>query len=147
MVVCPPTHIENHLLGYYPFFGFAGADVIADRVYLSCKLGLEKHLIDFFGDAGLEYEDSEVSADPQAVPSVNNGHAPGEAEIVSERLPEAVPGEGGMTWTEEAETMLKKVPFFVRKKVRKNTETFALENGASCVTADVFRQAKESLGG
>lgn len=47
MVVSPPTHIENHLLGYYPFFGFDGADVIADRVYLSCKLGLEKHLIDF----------------------------------------------------------------------------------------------------
>jgi len=61
MVVSPPTHIENHLLGYYPFFGFEGADVIADRVYLSCKLGLEKHLIDFFGDAGLEYEDADAA--------------------------------------------------------------------------------------
>jgi len=52
-----------------------------------------------------------------------------------------------MSWTDEAENMLKKVPFFVRKKVRKNTETFARQQGESCITADVFRQAKESLGG
>jgi light-independent protochlorophyllide reductase subunit B len=52
-----------------------------------------------------------------------------------------------MTWTDEAETMLKKVPFFVRKKVRKNTENFAEENGESTVSVEVFRRAKESLGG
>jgi light-independent protochlorophyllide reductase subunit B len=43
--------------------------------------------------------------------------------------------------------MLKKVPFFVRKKVRKNTETFARSIGQSSVTVEVFRKAKESLGG
>ena len=55
--------------------------------------------------------------------------------------------DGEMKWSDEAETMLKKVPFFVRKKVRKNTETFARDNGASMVSIEVFRQAKESLGG
>jgi len=144
MVISPPTHIENHLLGYYPFFGFDGADVMADRVYVSCKLGLEKHLIDFFGDAGLEYEDSS-SGSPVATGS-SNGHESGIAAI------DAVSGQqttdpDGMSWTDEAENMLKKVPFFVRKKVRKNTETFARQKGEACVTADVFRQAKESLGG
>jgi len=144
MVISPPTHIENHLLGYYPFFGFDGADVMADRVYVSCKLGLEKHLIDFFGDAGLEYEDYS-SGSPVATGS-SNGHESGIAAI------DAVSGQqttdpDGMSWTDEAENMLKKVPFFVRKKVRKNTETFARQKGEACVTADVFRQAKESLGG
>ena len=146
MVVCPPTHIENHLLGYYPFFGFDGADVIADRVYLSCKLGLEKHLIDFFGDAGLEYEEHEASAPSEesvAASSGNNGHF--SPEIAADVV--AIADDGEMKWSDEAETMLKKVPFFVRKKVRKNTETFARDNGASMVSIEVFRQAKESLGG
>ncbi|MDT9545863.1 MAG: ferredoxin:protochlorophyllide reductase (ATP-dependent) subunit B [Chlorobium sp.] len=136
MVVSPPTHIENHLLGYYPFFGFDGADVIADRVYLSCKLGLEKHLIDFFGDAGLEYEDGDAAVDASV--ASGNGHPPAGA---------STEGEGGMVWTGEAETMLKKVPFFVRKKVKKNTETFAMDQGEGEVTVEVFRRAKDSLGG
>ena len=146
MVVCPPTHIENHLLGYYPFFGFAGADVIADRVYLSCKLGLEKHLIDFFGDAGLEYEESVSSEELQAAPSDS------QREVVKTGTPvlseaTALPEDGEMKWSDDAETMLKKVPFFVRKKVRKNTETFARSIDESVVTVEVFRKAKESLGG
>jgi len=52
-----------------------------------------------------------------------------------------------MVWTGDAETMLKKVPFFVRKKVRKNTENFAQESGELEVTVEVFRKAKDSLGG
>jgi len=143
MVVCPPTHIENHLLGYYPFFGFAGADVIADRVYLSCKLGLEKHLIDFFGDAGLEYEDGASSEEGDVAPSDSNEHA---SETVASEVT-ALADDGEMKWSDEAETMLKKVPFFVRKKVRKNTDTFARSIGEPVVTVDVFRKAKESLGG
>ncbi len=146
MVICPPTHIENHLLGYYPFFGFDGADVIADRVYLSCKLGLEKHLIDFFGDAGLEYEDEAASS--EGAPHASNGHHSNAAGSSAPSSPAQAATEGdGMSWSDEAENMLKKVPFFVRKKVRKNTENFAREQGEASVTADVFRQAKESLGG
>ncbi|MEI6846685.1 MAG: ferredoxin:protochlorophyllide reductase (ATP-dependent) subunit B [Chlorobiaceae bacterium] len=144
MVISPPTHIENHLLGYYPFFGFDGSDVIADRVYLSCKLGLEKHLIDFFGDAGLEYEEPEASTEPQAASASSNASVTRDVVAIDSAV---IPGDGSMTWTEEAENMLKKVPFFVRKKVRKNTETFALESGALEVSVEVFRQAKESLGG
>ncbi|NTV20121.1 MAG: ferredoxin:protochlorophyllide reductase (ATP-dependent) subunit B [Chlorobium limicola] len=146
MVICPPTHIENHLLGYYPFFGFDGADVIADRVYLSCKLGLEKHLIDFFGDAGLEYEDE--ASPSESAPHASNGHEDVAGGSTAQSVPSHAATEGdGMSWTDEAENMLKKVPFFVRKKVRKNTENFAREQGETTVTADVFRQAKESLGG
>ncbi|NTW83066.1 MAG: ferredoxin:protochlorophyllide reductase (ATP-dependent) subunit B [Chlorobiaceae bacterium] len=145
MVISPPTHIENHLLGYYPFFGFDGADIMADRVYLSCKLGLEKHLIDFFGDAGLEYEEEAGGHSVMAV-SIN-GDDNGFEENGSEAAPTVATVTDGMRWTDEAENMLKKVPFFVRKKVRKNTENFALEQGENCITAEVFRKAKEHLGG
>jgi light-independent protochlorophyllide reductase subunit B len=55
--------------------------------------------------------------------------------------------DGEMKWTDDAEAMLKKVPFFVRKKVRKNTENFARGIGEPVITLEVFRKAKESLGG
>ncbi len=144
MVISTPTHIENHLIGYYPVLGFEGADVLADRVYTSCKLGLEKHLIDFFGDAGLEYEEDEDAAGA-------NGHAATTVSSGERTAGEMQPGTehdaDGMPWSADAEKMLKKVPFFVRKKVRKNTENFARENGETTITVEVFKKAKEALGG
>jgi light-independent protochlorophyllide reductase subunit B len=144
MVIAPPTHIENHLLGYYPMLGFDGADVIADRVYTSTKLGMEKHLIDMFGDAGLEYTEGPAQREgttPQQVPP----SAP--APVAP---PQAAPAGGSaaaIAWTPEAEAMLKKVPFFVRGKARKNTEKFAKEQGYHTITGEIFREAKEAIGG
>ena len=43
--------------------------------------------------------------------------------------------------------MLKKIPFFVRGRVQKNTEKFASERGESTITVDVLQAAKEALGG
>jgi light-independent protochlorophyllide reductase subunit B len=144
LVIAPPTHIENHLLGYYPMLGFDGADVIADRVYTTTKLGLEKHLIDMFGDAGLEYEEQAG----QSSQSSQNGQ---QAAPETAALPQAAASEsttpGQISWTPEAEAMLKKIPFFVRGRVRRNTEKFAAEQGYSSVTAEVLRAAKEALGG
>ncbi len=135
MVIAPPTHIENHLLGYTPMLGFAGADYLADTVYTTTKLGLEKHLIDMFGDAGLDYEQ-----EPAAAPT--NGHAASSPEPETERTP-----DDGILWAAEAEAMLGKVPFFVRGRVRKNTEQFAAEHGHGTVTMDVLQAAREALGG
>jgi light-independent protochlorophyllide reductase subunit B len=139
LVIAPPTHIENHLLGYYPMLGFDGADVLADRVYTTTKLGLEKHLIDMFGDAGLEYttETPPATPPPAAPTSAGNGT----------EQPAAAAPTGAPTWTAEAEATLKKIPFFVRGRVRRNTEQFASEHGYSTITADVLREAKEALGG
>lgn len=145
MVISTPTHIENHLLGYYPFFGFDGADVMADRVYTSAKLGLEKHLIDFFGGAGLEYEEEELQAAASVMP--DNGTVASSAAAPSEAAVATATVTGDVSWTAEAEKMLGKVPFFVRKKVRKNTNNYACEIGEQVITAEVFRKAKEHLGG
>jgi light-independent protochlorophyllide reductase subunit B len=126
MVIAPPTHIENHLLSHTPILGFAGADYLADKVYTSTKLGLEKHLIDMFGDAGLEYEDGSP-AEPDNHQPVSTIH--------------------DLTWHADAEKMLKRVPFFVRGRVRRNTEQFATDNGYATVTADVLQEAREAIGG
>ncbi len=144
MVIAPPTHIENHLLGYYPFLGFEGADVIADRVYTTTKLGLEKHLIDLFGDAGLEYEHQVTSSHHDDTPGTDAVH---EADTAARSLPDAGGTPGELVWTPEAQAMLKKVPFFVRRRAQRNTEKFALERGYTIITPDVLRAAKEEVGG
>ncbi len=135
MVIAPPTHIENHLLGYYPMLGFDGADVIADRVYTTSKLGLEKHLIDMFGDAGLE-----ATSEPAAP---TNAREP----ALQDAPPETSDEHPAMAWTPAAEATLKKVPFFVRGRARRNTEKYARDQGYTTITDDVFREAKEALGG
>jgi light-independent protochlorophyllide reductase subunit B len=148
MVIAPPTHIENHLLGYYPMLGFAGADVIADRVYTTTKMGLEKHLIDMFGDAGLEYEDGQPVATEEQQPATSgNGQQPVAAAPQPVAETPAAAADGPPTWTPDAEATLKKIPFFVRGKVRKNTERYAIDHGHRVITADILREAKEALGG
>ncbi len=155
MVIAPPTHIENHLLSYQPFLGFDGADVIADEVYTTCTLGMEKHLIDLFGDAGLD-EPSETASAPVAAVEAH-------AEPVAVASPEPLVAQqvnGGATaavaplaadakvsWDQSAEAMLKKVPFFVRNRVRSNVEKYAREHGHALVTAEVLVAAKEHIGG
>ncbi len=142
MVIAPPTHIENHLLGYTPMLGFDGADYLADTVYTTTKLGLEKHLIDMFGDAGLEYE---KNGHPQAEAAHTNGNGNGSHDAVPQTPVTAAAAT--LQWTDDAEAMLGKVPFFVRKRVRKNTEKFAQDNNHPTVTLDVLQAAREALGG
>lgn len=51
-----------------------------------------------------------------------------------------------VTWTADGEAMLKKIPFFVRSKVRANVEKYARERGIATITGDVLLAAKEHLG-
>jgi light-independent protochlorophyllide reductase subunit B len=147
MVVAPPTHIENHLLAYRPFLGFDGADVIADEVYTTCTLGMEKHLIDMFGDAGLEEGQGDRGTGRQgdALRQAQGASEPAQGAELVEAPPLPSPS-AQPTWSPEAEAMLKKVPFFVRGRVRTNVEKYATEHGIALISADVLLTAKEQLG-
>ncbi len=162
MVISPPTHIENHLLAYRPFLGFDGADVIADEVYTTCTLGMEKHLIDLFGDAGLDLPEKteRVSvAEPAPVaPPVESSkpldESPVAVAVASTPAPTQTstaavtpaPAPVDPVWAADAEAMLKKVPFFVRGRVRGNVEKYARQRGYAVITAEVLLAAKEELG-
>jgi light-independent protochlorophyllide reductase subunit B len=147
MVIAPPTHIENHLLAYRPFFGFDGADVLADEVYTTATLGMEQHLIDLFGDAGLEYEQPEAAA-AEAVVGVAANRSAAEAATESESGSDLVSfNPDQVVWAADAQAMLKKIPFFVRGRVQHKVERYAAERGHATVTADVLIAAKESFGG
>jgi len=164
MVIAPPTHIENHLLSYSPMLGFDGADFIADKVYTTATLGMEKHLIDMFGDAGLDYTDAHRTATTPEVLYVSPEPLSTVAPLDPELSHHGANGTNGspqpvqsphsepisptkLTWSTTAEDMLQKVPFFVRGRVRKNTEKFAVANGHHTITVDVLQAAKEALGG
>ena len=45
-------------------------------------------------------------------------------------------------WAGEAEKELKKIPFFVRGKARRNTERFASERGIATITVETLYDAK-----
>jgi light-independent protochlorophyllide reductase subunit B len=46
------------------------------------------------------------------------------------------------TWAPEAEKELRKIPFFVRGKARRNTEKFAQEQGVPVITIETLYDAK-----
>ena len=45
-------------------------------------------------------------------------------------------------WAADAEKELRKIPFFVRGKARRNTERFANENGLATITIETLYDAK-----
>ena len=47
-----------------------------------------------------------------------------------------------MIWLADAEKELRKVPFFVRGKARRNTERFASEKGLAAISVDTLYEAK-----
>jgi light-independent protochlorophyllide reductase subunit B len=49
-------------------------------------------------------------------------------------------------WAPDAERELGKVPFFVRGKVRRNTERFAAERGIATVLLETLYDAKAHYG-
>jgi light-independent protochlorophyllide reductase subunit B len=61
-------------------------------------------------------------------------------EATSEAPGAVVLTESG--WAPEAEKELKKIPFFVRGKARRNTESFARERGIASITVETMYEAK-----
>ena len=57
--------------------------------------------------------------------------------------PEQVRGDGDNSlWTAEAERELKKIPFFVRGKAKRNTESYASEQGRPAIDLETLYDAK-----
>ena len=48
----------------------------------------------------------------------------------------------GLHWSASGEAELSRIPFFVRGKVRRNTEAYARDRGVSTITEEVLYDAK-----
>jgi light-independent protochlorophyllide reductase subunit B len=54
----------------------------------------------------------------------------------------ATPAAASMSWTPDGEQELKKIPFFVRGKAKRNTERYALDHGIALITVETLYDAK-----
>ncbi|EKU97227.1 ferredoxin protochlorophyllide reductase subunit B [Leptolyngbya sp. PCC 7375] len=116
-VIAAPIHVQNFPVGYRPFLGYEGANQLVDLIYNSFTLGMEDHLLEIFG-----------------------GHDT--KEVITHTLS----ADADLNWTTDGLTELKRVPGFVRGKVKRNTEKFAREQGYTEITAEVIYAAKEAVG-
>ena len=56
------------------------------------------------------------------------------------------PAVGVPAWSEEAERELKKIPFFVRGKARRNTENYAVKHSLPEISLATLYDAKAHYG-
>jgi light-independent protochlorophyllide reductase subunit B len=171
-VISAPVHVQDFPARYSPVMGFEGANVLFDTLIHPLVMGLEEHLLtmfrqDFeFHDAAGPSHHGHFA--PAPAPAAEGGSAPApaapprdiwgqkkEAPAAAEggaapRAPaegEAVPpapaaGGGGIVWLDAAERELKKIPFFVRGKARRNTEAYAAARGLSEIGIETLYEAK-----
>jgi light-independent protochlorophyllide reductase subunit B len=111
-------------------------------------MGLEEHLIGMFRHdfEFVEGHRSHLSHGAPAAPSPRGASTTGDAssgESPAMAVAIAEPPAGSEpVWTAEGEAELNKIPFFVRGKVRRNTETFARDRGLACIDAEALYDAK-----
>jgi light-independent protochlorophyllide reductase subunit B len=85
-------------------------------------------------ESGVASVSTAVAAARPAVASATPASAPAGA---------SAPGVAGEpVWTADGEAELHKIPFFVRGKVRRNTETFARERGIGQISSETLYDAK-----
>jgi len=143
-VISAPVHVQDFPARHSPQMGFEGANVIFDTWVHPLVMGLEEHLLTMFRE-DFEFSD-EAGASHHAAHSPRKAPAAA-ADTVSEAPVADIPApamaeEGGTLWTAEAERELKKIPFFVRGKARRNTENFAAAEGRRQIDLETLYDAK-----
>ncbi len=138
-VISAPAHIQDFPARYAPQMGFEGANVIFDTWVHPLMMGLEEHLITMFRE---DFEFHEGAA-PSHLGGMATRPALTAAVVPEEAAAEETPAT---TWAMEAEQELKKIPFFVRGKARRNTERFAQERGITTITVETLYDAKAHFG-
>ena len=169
-VISAPVHVQDFPARRSPQMGEEGANVLFDTWVHPLMMGLEEHLLHMFRD-DFEFNESSapshlgsaaarpeaaaamaapVAAAPdadapvadapeadQALTAPSTAAQPASAPIVVPAGP-----AGPAPWTPDAENELKKIPFFVRGKARRNTEAYAGQRGLTRITVETLYDAK-----
>jgi len=161
-VISAPVHVQDFPARYAPQMGFEGANVLFDTWVHPLMMGLEEHLLGMFRE-DFEFHEgaapshlgrhsptpvsasvAEIAPQLHDAPRLMPMHQPQTARQAG-ATPTPVSG-GPASWIHEAELELKKIPFFVRGKARRNTERYALEKGLSTITVETLYDAKAHFG-
>ena len=171
-VISAPMHVQDFPARHAPQMGFEGANVMFDAWVHPLMMGLEEHLLNMFrGDFEFHdgaapshlgtaarrpeaaeqplHDDGDVALAELAVPAVSAASAASAVTVATAPaasaarivMPTAAP-VGPAPWTADAEKELKKIPFFVRGKARRNTEAYAGQRGLTQITVETLYDAK-----
>ncbi len=149
-VISAPVHVQDFPARFSPVMGFEGANVLFDSWVHPLVMGLEEHLLTMFREDP-EFHDeagpSHHGRHPANAGSAEGGAAPVDAahhlpRDISRARKEAANDPGAPAWLPAAEAELRKVPFFVRSKARRNTEAFATAQGLAEIDVDTLYEAK-----
>jgi light-independent protochlorophyllide reductase subunit B len=152
-VISAPVHVQDFPARYSPQMGFEGANVLFDAWVHPLMMGLEEHLLGMFrGD--FEFRDDVAASHLGHGHGSHKAAARDEPIIAPEIAPHPAESDGliraaaqiSVHWTQDAEKELKKIPFFVRGKARRNTERFAAERGVTPITVETLYDAKAHFG-
>jgi light-independent protochlorophyllide reductase subunit B len=136
--------------------GWEGANVIFDTWIHPLVMGLEEHLLhmfrddfEFHDDAGASHHGAahkprEVAVEAAPAAAILAGSMPDEIAPLAKgaHLTLVADDATNVVWLADAEKELKKIPFFVRGKARRNTEKFAQEKGLTRISIDTLYEAK-----
>ena len=147
-VISAPIHVQDFPARYSPQMGFEGANVLYDTWVHPLMMGLEEHLLgmfredfEFHAEAAPSHLASVSAAAPAPAPAKEQENP--KAEAVSQAEAKAQPAQPAeLVWGADAEAELRKIPFFVRGKAKRNTERFATEHGISKITVETLYDAK-----
>jgi light-independent protochlorophyllide reductase subunit B len=126
-VISAPVHVQDFPARYSPVMGFEGANVLFDALTHPLMMGLEEHLL------GMFREDFEFTAEAAPSHLATVAAAPASAET--------------LVWDDAAERELRKIPFFVRGKARRNTERFAADRRLPVIKLETLYEAKAYYSG
>jgi light-independent protochlorophyllide reductase subunit B len=145
-VISAPVHVQDFPARHSPQMGIEGANILFDTWVHPLMMGLEEHLLAMFRD-DFEFNDgavpSHLGSGQQAPDEMGIGAAPAAPSLPAPAVvtPHATAGDP-LRWGPDAEQELKKIPFFVRGKARRNTERFAQERGIGIITLETLYDAK-----
>ena len=158
-VISAPVHVQDFPARYAPQMGFEGANVIFDTWVHPLMMGLEEHLLHMFKD-DFEFHQEAAPSHLGSVMRNQGADTPEPAVQAAATAPDgaraiavaatdathtpavAVVGTPAMSWTPDGEQELKKIPFFVRGKAKRNTERYALDHGIALITVETLYDAK-----
>ena len=166
-VISAPVHVQDFPARYSPQMGFEGANVLFDTWVHPLMMGLEEHLIgmfrgdfEFHEDAAPSHlgghaqrpigtEASEPIEIQVEVPSEAQTAVLSAATLSVETGVTGFNGQGASPpaaipapWAPDAEKELRKIPFFVRGKARRNTEAYAHDRRVPLITIETLYDAK-----
>ena len=160
-VISAPIHVQDVPARYSPQMGWEGANVIFDSWVHPLMMGLEEHLIGMFKE-DFEFAEGHIShlhtapsqesralesrSPEQAIASISNltsNLSNNSDQVILTPLAEALEG---VSWSADGEAELKKIPFFVRGKIKRNTEKFASDRGITSITSETLYEAKAAIG-